>query len=314
MINPSNVKCLVLEGGGIKGMAYVGFIRTIQQEIPTFIEQIEQIAGSSIGAFIGALLVIGKSTDDIEDIMRNIASKDIANFGCCGCMPKLCMMLCALQNMVKGYGLVRRDVLENEIRRLFKDENEEDIIFSGLKKRLVVTAINLNAHKIVFFSNELTPNVPVYKAVMSSMCAPFVFQPLLYDFNPDYSSKNHLLIDGGNMMNFPIKTFDAPNPYDAVNSSFKNKNVIGIRLDTPEDLKFLDGQVNERIDTLVDFLYEYTDTMSYNCKLNIRDDERTISILTKSYKMENYSNYEHTYEELLNDGNNAANAYLNRDR
>jgi len=304
MIILSNVKSLVFEGGGIKGMAYIGFLRTIEEFVPGFLNKIEQFAGSSVGAFVAALLTIGKTPNDIEHIMRSLASSDLLNTGC-GFMPKISVLLRALFNMTRKYGMIRTKSIEKELRNLFTDENGKDILFADLKKRLIVTSANLNTHKIVFFSNELTPKVPVYKAVMASMCIPFVFEPVKYDFNPDYNEKKHYLIDGGNLMNFPIKVFDDEDPYESINSSLSNKTVLGLRLDTPEDLNYEKGTTNEKIDSFVSYVNEFIDTMYYNSKLNIRDDERTVSIIVKSSGI-NVKNYNDIFDELLKNGNDAA--------
>jgi len=73
------------------------------------------------------------------------------------------------------------------------------------------------------------------------MCIPYLFEPILYDFNPDIENNNHLLIDGGAMIEFPIKVFDDNDPYDGIHSLIPNNNVLGIRLDDPLDIRFMNS-------------------------------------------------------------------------
>lgn len=58
---------LVLSGGGAKGMTHIGVIRALEENnIP-----IDYIAGTSIGAIIGALYAMGYSPDEMEALLRS---------------------------------------------------------------------------------------------------------------------------------------------------------------------------------------------------------------------------------------------------
>jgi len=57
---------LALGGGAALGLAHIGVLRVLEQEdIP-----IDVITGSSMGALVGGLWAIGKSSDDIQEIAR----------------------------------------------------------------------------------------------------------------------------------------------------------------------------------------------------------------------------------------------------
>lgn len=61
---------LVLSGGGAKGMTHIGVIRALEENnIP-----IDYIAGTSIGAIIGALYAMGYSPDEMEALLRSPTS------------------------------------------------------------------------------------------------------------------------------------------------------------------------------------------------------------------------------------------------
>jgi len=315
MKTPLNeITCLVLEGGGLKGAAYIQFFRTIEKYNPDFIKNIEKYAGSSAGALVVACMAMQKDMNEIEHILDALSKLNIKDYNshCC-CVPNMLKPFYAMRNVMSGYGAFSTRKFETFLRKTFKF-NGKDVLFRDLNKQLVITAVNLNTHNMIFFSNELTPDVPLYKAVMSSACIPFIFQPLRYDFNPGYKLKNHLLIDGGNMMNLPIKVFDEANPYDGIVSQRTNPNVMGVRLDSPEDLQFINGTVNESIDNGMAFIGEFLDTTSYNCKMNIRDDDRTCSIIVKRYKLDDLTMTRTKKIDLFRAGEDAAMNLMNKDR
>ena len=75
-INPHHKKIgLALSGGGARGWAHIGVIRALQNaNIP-----IDIIAGSSIGAFVGAIYVAGE-LDDLEVYVRDLDWKSIVSY------------------------------------------------------------------------------------------------------------------------------------------------------------------------------------------------------------------------------------------
>ena len=59
---------LVLEGGGVKGIALVGAVAVLEEHGYEF----NRIAWTSAGAIVGALLAAGMPTADMVGIMRSI--------------------------------------------------------------------------------------------------------------------------------------------------------------------------------------------------------------------------------------------------
>ena len=58
---------LVLSGGGAKGLTHIGIIRALEENnIP-----IDYVAGTSMGAIIGALYAMGYSPDDMEKLLKS---------------------------------------------------------------------------------------------------------------------------------------------------------------------------------------------------------------------------------------------------
>lgn len=57
---------LVLSGGGIRGMAHIGFIKALQEHGI----RVDRVAGASAGALVGALFCNGNSTDDMLALFK----------------------------------------------------------------------------------------------------------------------------------------------------------------------------------------------------------------------------------------------------
>src|SRR6476620_3285000 len=58
---------LVLQGGGVRGIAYVGALETFPDDI-----RIHTIGGTSAGSIVAGLLAIGQTRKDIAKIMMDL--------------------------------------------------------------------------------------------------------------------------------------------------------------------------------------------------------------------------------------------------
>lgn len=56
---------LVFSGGGIKGLAYVGAIKALEEK--NLFQKVKRFAGASAGAITAALLAIGMSPDELDE-------------------------------------------------------------------------------------------------------------------------------------------------------------------------------------------------------------------------------------------------------
>jgi NTE family protein len=68
--NSASETALVLSGGGIRGMAHIGFIRALQEHGLT----VDRVAGSSAGALVGALFL--KRPPYLDIIISALTSPD----------------------------------------------------------------------------------------------------------------------------------------------------------------------------------------------------------------------------------------------
>src|ERR1700761_8060528 len=64
--------CLVLSGGGARGLAHIGVLKVLEElKIP-----IDCIAGTSVGAIVGGLYAAGMEAKSIDSLMRSVDWQD----------------------------------------------------------------------------------------------------------------------------------------------------------------------------------------------------------------------------------------------
>jgi len=188
---------LVLGGGGARGAAHVGVLKVIERErIP-----IDYVAGTSMGAIVGALYASGNSAADIEEILRSIDWQlALSDRG-----PRLEHSISSKKNDVEfaisfeaglnngkiGFptGLLQGQQLELLLRRLFADVGHIEN-FDELSIPFRAVATNLATMRpMIFDSGDLST------AVRASMSVPGAFEPVHY--------QDMVLVDGGIVDNVP---------------------------------------------------------------------------------------------------------------
>lgn len=140
---------LALGAGGAKGLVHIGILKALQRHnlAPDY------IAGTSIGAVIGAAYAAGFSPDELEEVAKTTDWKNIVDFT----VPKS--------------GLLEPELVEQKIRKLVRHKD-----FHELNIPLNVVAYNLSTQERVVFSKG-----NVARAVRASLSIPGVFPPLKFD-------------------------------------------------------------------------------------------------------------------------------------
>ncbi len=160
--NSNNIG-LVLSGGGIRGMAHVGVLKALQaQEV-----KIDRIAGSSVGALVGALYARGS---EIEEILQFFKDTPVLQY--------------------RFFAIGKPGLIDTErYRPLFQNYFPKND-FAELKLPMHVVATDLlNGEEKAFHSGEL-----ITPLLASAALTPF-FSPVEID--------GILYADGGIMNNFP---------------------------------------------------------------------------------------------------------------
>ena len=182
------IKNIIFTGGGMKGWAYIGTIKALNEYID--IQSIEHVIGVSVGGFFGLLYILQMDPDFILDYFMNISFKDAIDINIDDILVN--------QSLLSGvhFTAILREIISFKI--------DPDITFKQLrihtKILFTVNAINIDDSKIEYFNYQLTPNVKVLDAVRASCNLPFLF--------PSYIINGKNYFDGGICNNCPINLVD----------------------------------------------------------------------------------------------------------
>jgi NTE family protein len=152
---------LALGSGGAKGFASIAYLEVLDQ----LRIDVSRIAGSSMGALIGALYAGGMPAVKIRDLATGIGLRDL---------PKIIDI-----SGPRDSGIIKGHKIENWIA-----ENLPVKRFEELRMPLRIVATDFwRKEQVVFETGELVP------AIRASISIPGVFEP--------YALGDRLLVDGG---------------------------------------------------------------------------------------------------------------------
>jgi NTE family protein len=224
---------LVFEGAGIRGLAYCGAL--MEMDDRHLLQNIQRVAGTSSGAITAALLAVGYTPQEIFELIGNTNFAKFNDGG--GFFIGGTLRLFRRMGYYKGQRFTKW--MENCIAAKV---GHADITFMQLHehhlqsnqyKELIVTATCMNHQKAEYFSYLNYPNMRIVDAVRASMAVPLYFEPLVINDNggvvdvKNYEDKDHVLLDGGFLSNFPIWVFDDSTQFDCASNQ-----TIGFRIDS----------------------------------------------------------------------------------
>lgn len=238
-------KNLVLEGGSVRGIAYVGVLKALEEK--NILQQIEKVAGSSAGAIAGLIISIGYNSAEIDSMIRKLAIQQF-NDGKGGVFGKY-------TRLKRDYGIYKGRKFEKWLLKLVKHKTgKEQLTFAelhelhlkdGRYKDLYCTGTNLTKQRLEVFSYEHSPSMPVALAVRISGSIPFYFEPIALNddkikiSDKDTLSTRNYYVDGGLLCNYPISMFDTcennENPLLCDKVRF-NTQTLGIKLERAQQI------------------------------------------------------------------------------
>ena len=329
---PPRYRNLVMEGGGIRGIAYGGALLELEQR--GVLRDLQRVGGTSAGAIQAALLAVGYSAQEIIDVV-NATPVQRLNDG-------RFIFFGGTHRLIKEYGWYRGDEFSTYLGELVARKTKNAHLTLGelhaLAQRepgryrdLYTTGTNLTRQRVQVFSFETTPTMRVADAVRISMSIPLYFRAVLLDADnqvitgtPAPGQPVQVLVDGGLLANYPVDLFDYPRYLpdgptaapDAHGHVF-NPETLGLRLDRAEQIP-LDGAPTGRRQLAP---YDITDFNTYMAALytvaleNLNpvqpaDWPRTISIdfLNFSPKIKRISDAQK--KQLMDSGRKGAQAFL----
>nr|XP_034302817.1 uncharacterized protein LOC117681620 [Crassostrea gigas] len=187
---------IVFEGGGVKGMAYLGALKLLDEI--GLLKKIKRCAGTSIGSVTALVAVLGFNAEEIEEI----SSVNLGAFLDVGKWRVIYNMFQFLgwQNYTSFYDYIGT-LVEKKLGN--KDATFRDL-YEKTGRELCVVVTNLTVLHEEYFHPKTTPNIPIRLAVRMSVALPGLIQPVKCRVN----GHTALYSDGGIIMNYPISCFD----------------------------------------------------------------------------------------------------------
>lgn len=193
-------KNLVFEGGGVKGIAYVGAMEILESK--GILKNIERVGGTSAGAINALLLGLGFSNAETKKILGSL---DFRNF-----LDDSWGIIRDSKRLIEEFGWYKGDYFRNWAADLVRKKtgNSESTFrdIQELKKQegfrdIYMVGTNLSTRFAEVFSYEHTPRMTLADAVRISMSIPLFFAARR-------SLRGDVYVDGGVLDNYPVKLFD----------------------------------------------------------------------------------------------------------
>lgn len=171
-------------------MALIGSLKYLEEI--DFFKQIDTYAGTSVGALLSTLLVLGYSIDEIFNIAINL---DFSKF----------FQYNELSTLINAFGFDKGARFNYICKQLIVYKGyDPDITLNELhkmvKKKLIVAVTNINTNKGEYWSYETQPDLMVRTALRASCCIPILLAPI--------KMNNTLYIDGGCTIHIPLNIFN----------------------------------------------------------------------------------------------------------
>jgi NTE family protein len=208
----------VFRGGGVKAIGIVGALAAMAEHPTKPVQRWVNLAGSSAGAIVAALLAVGTAPRELEAL---VLATDLGRFEDFGPLGR---WLGGAWNLVRRHGLLRGRYLEDWL-----DERLGGKTFAALDGRLKLVAVDVTNRALLVLPDDLLDasgapqwrdpasgddihpdSFPIARAVRMSVSVPYVFPPVELVWKP--TGKRATILDGGTLSNFPVWLFDVDAP------------------------------------------------------------------------------------------------------
>ncbi len=296
---PYPFRNLVFEGGGVKGIAYVGAMEVLEER--EILKDIIRVGGTSAGAINAALLGLNYSVAETKEILGKLNFRRF--------LDDSWGIVRDTNRLITEFGWYKGDFFRGWIGEIIeaKTGNGESTFLEAntLKaernfRDLYFMGTNLSTGFGEVFSFEHTPRMCVADAVRISMSIPLFFAA-------KRSIRGDVYVDGGVVDNYPVKLFDrqkyvvahsrAPEYYAKQNEDLRqagrtispyvyNQETLGFRLDSAREVAIFRDQAEPDHQKIEDFfaytwaLVETILSIQNNYHLHSDDWQRTIYIDT----------------------------------
>jgi NTE family protein len=197
----SHFRNLVFEGGGVKGIAYVGALEVLDNR--GILDRITRVGGTSTGAIAAVLLALGYRVGELQEILWDLEFERFMDDSWGAARDT--------RRLFTEFGWHKGDFFRAWIaERIREKTGNPESTFGDLEwmrdlgsefRRLYLVGTNLSTGFAETFSAEHTPGIPVADAARISMSIPLFFCARR-------NLRGDLYVDGGMLDNYPVKLFD----------------------------------------------------------------------------------------------------------
>lgn len=315
---------LVLEGGGVKGIAHIGAITTLEAHDYRFHRVAGSSAGSIAAAFTAACMKAGRKVSDIEPLLWPGRQRDSIDYAK---VPGGKLNVIGLEQIRESVGILFQNGLYNSdylrswihdalkretgverFRDLRLDDGRSDLS-DNQKYSLVVIVADLSRGSLVrlpwdYHLYNLDPDEQfVADAVRASASIPFFFKPVQLQWGLPSVNVSYL-VDGGSCSNFPIEVFDR------LDGKAPRWPTFGVKLSA----RAASGSLVNRVSGPFGFALALLDTVvNGNDNVQLAEpcvSERTIFVDTSEVRAENFDLTPEQQKLLFTQGQQASIEFL----
>lgn len=288
----------VFSGGGVKAYAFIGVLKSIEENNLEF----ERVAGTSAGAIIASFIAASYRTEEIDQLLIELDLQQFLD------APQITKMLPFTKWLFLYFqmGIYKGDKFEQwlytQLARkgiyTFKD------IKSGYLK---VVVSDLSLGKLVVIPDDLErvynidpAHFSVSKAVRMSAGFPYFFMPVKLSGK---SKQKSMIVDGGLLSNFPLWVFE--------NDRGTNKRpILGVKLSSSTE-----NSGTKKVNNAFDMFHALFSTMklAHDARyVSKSKQDNIIFIPIENVDTINLHITDESKEDLINLGKQSADKFLNR--
>jgi NTE family protein len=326
---PYHFRNLVFEGGGVKGIAYVGALQVL--EAKGILNDIRRVGGASAGAINAVLVGLNYSLPEVETILKGL---DFKRF-----MDDSWGVLRDSDRLLHKFGWYKGDFFREWIGGIIGEKTgNPNATFNDLAAQkeakgfrdLYFMGTNLSTRFSEVFSFEHTPRWCIADAVRISMSIPLFFAA-------QKSPREDVYVDGGLLDNYPVKLFDrqkyvekhasTPPYYQSHNEQLAregraispyvfNMETLGFRLDTAKEIAVFRDQAEpprHKVEDFFDYVFALVDTVlnaQESQHLHSDDWQRSIYIDTLGVRTTDFDLDDGKKEALVKSGKENTEKYF----
>ncbi len=207
----------VFEGGGIKGLGISGALEVAEKYY-----RWENVAGTSAGSIIGALVAAGYSAKEIKELMMEVDYRKFKDPFPFREVPLAGPIYCFMAKL----GLFQGKYIEQWMTEKLAAKGIHtfgDLVYPKARDdryryRLQVVTSDISRGRMVIMPRDLKyyginpDEFPVAKAVRMSCAIPVFFAPVTLQYRNEGVERTSYFVDGGVLSNFPLWLFEDKMP------------------------------------------------------------------------------------------------------